>query len=77
MLFLHVFAPRQKTDIVREIIPGLSKSSVKFSYFLPGRSCGGNLAGTLQDLLSGGALDHYILNEDISKWHFSAHGAVE
>ena len=24
----------------------------------------------------GGALNPYILNQDISKWHFSAHGAV-
>ena len=24
----------------------------------------------------GGALDSYILNQDISKWHFSPHGAV-
>ena len=24
----------------------------------------------------GGALIHYISNQDISKWHFSAHGAV-
>ena len=25
----------------------------------------------------GGALDPYILNQDISKWHFSPHGAVQ
>ena len=34
------------------------------------------LASPTLSLVCGGALNHYILNQDISKWHFSVHGAV-
>ena len=37
-----------------------------------------NWTGSVFPLLTiGGALNPYILNQDISPWHFSAHGAVQ
>ena len=32
--------------------------------------------GRTQRRVGGGALNHYILNQDMSKWHFSAPGAI-
>ena len=61
-----------------------------FAYNLPGSVAGAGLAcisavkPSLLDAVHGGgfggscggAVNPYILNQDISKWHFSAHGGV-
>ena len=57
--------------------PSSSRSSLVYcSYFLQG-NLAEHFEAILQDLLSGRALKHYIFNQDISQWHFSAHDAIQ
>ena len=90
VLFLHVFAPRRKAAIVRELIPGLSNMlrkeqmtegesfsapHVQVILFSLFTGCG-KFRGNLAGFDFWGSPTPLHLKPGHLKWHFSAHSSV-
>ena len=72
-LFFHEGVPKKEPVCLKKIMTFGRESEFPSSH-LPQKMFGAGI-GEVGIILYGQALNHYTLNQDISKWDFAAHGA--